>query len=64
MSGGAPARIRTSLTDREFLIDLFVNLFEVSGTEDSVRRALSADSRPDNGDFRSDVEMWLSHALR
>jgi hypothetical protein len=58
MSGGAPSRVRSSIADREFLLELFVNLFEVSGVEDSVR---AGDAR--SGDFRSDVEQWLSHAL-
>ena len=66
MEGGAPSRVRTSLTDRDFLTDLFVNLFEVAGAEESVRRALAqAHGRAsDDSDFRADVEIWLSHALR
>ena len=70
MSGGAPSRVRSSITDREFLVDLFVNLFEVSNAEESVRQALAerethppgADAR--GTDFRSDVERWLEHVLR
>lgn len=66
MSGGAPARVRTLLTDREFLVDLFVELFEVAGEEDSVRRALalSHDRPPVNDDFRADVDRWLSDVLQ
>lgn len=65
MSGGAPVRVRTALDDREFLVDLFVELFEVTGTEDSVRRQLpDADGRPGPGtDFRADVERWLERAI-
>lgn len=65
MSGGAPVRVRTTLGDREFLVDLFVELFEVTGTEDSVRRQLpDADGGPGTGaDFRADVERWLERAL-
>ena len=69
MSGGAPTRVRSSLDDRAFLVVCFVNLFEVTRAEDSVRRALAADSgpvRPANeldtakgNDFRIDVERWL-----
>ena len=39
MAGGAPRSVRSPL-DREFLVDLFVNLFEVTGSEDSVRAQL------------------------
>jgi len=42
MAGGAPSRVRSSIADREFLIDFFVELFEVTGTEASVRAQLSA----------------------
>lgn len=67
MSGGAPARVRTSLTDRTFLVEIFLHLFEVAGTEESVRSALARESpdavdaavSSDAGDFRSDVERWL-----
>ena len=40
MSGGAPTRVRSSIEDRSFLVDFFLNLFEVTHAEDSVRRAL------------------------
>jgi hypothetical protein len=68
MSGGAPSRVRSSIADRAFLVEIFVNLFEVTGTEDSVRdqiRDLPEDSAGAGGiDFRSDVERWLDRALR
>ena len=68
MSGGAPSRVRSAITDREFLIELFVNLFEVAGTEDSVREQIAggdAPGRPPAGsDFRNEVERWLDPALR
>jgi hypothetical protein len=74
MSGGAPTRVRSSLDDRAFLVECFVNLFEVTRTEDSVRRALAADGgpvRPTNeldtatgSDFRIDVERWLDLVMR
>jgi hypothetical protein len=66
MSGGAPTRVRSSIGDRAYLVDLFVNLFEVTGTEDSVRKALDARSPPeprDASDFRSDVELWMAGVL-
>jgi hypothetical protein len=69
-SGAAPSRVRSSLTDRGFLVDVFVNLFEVTGTEASIRRELSDQgARPpkatksEGTDFRSDVERWLEGVL-
>jgi hypothetical protein len=70
MSGGAPSRVRSSIADREFLVDLFVNLFEMTNAEESVREALAEretqphDRDPRGTDFRSDVERWLEHVLR
>ena len=71
MSGGAPSRVRCSIDDREFLVELFVNLFEVTAAEDSVRRDLAGHevAQPSHADaqgtdFRSDVERWLEHVLR
>ena len=67
MSGGAPWSVRSPM-DREFLVELFVNLFEVAGTEDSLREQLDAAAperaSPDGHDFRGDVERWLARALR
>jgi hypothetical protein len=70
MSGGAPSRARSSITDRAFLVDVFVNLFEVSGMEAAIREHSSAgpvagaDSADGQGlDFRGDVERWLTRAL-
>ncbi len=56
MAGGAPSRVRSSISDRAFLVDIFVELFEVSGAEYSVRRTLG---REPSGDFQHDVEDWL-----
>jgi hypothetical protein len=52
MSGPAPDRVRSSIGDREFLADVFVDLFE--GTS-----ALRAESP----DFRTDVVRWLDRVL-
>jgi hypothetical protein len=52
MSGPAPDRVRSSIGDREFLADVFVDLFE--GTT-----ALPVESP----DFRTDVVRWLDRAL-
>lgn len=59
-SGGAPSRVRASISDRTFLVELFVNLFEVTGNEESVRAAIS---RPSSADFQQDVEEWLRESL-
>ena len=70
MEGGAPTRVRCAIEGREFLIDLFVELFEVSGSEDSVREVIleRAGALPDESaggrDFRADVAAWLDLALR
>ena len=68
-SGAAPSRVRSSLTDRAFLVEVFLNLFEVAGAEESVRGQLRAgEHRPapadaDGRDFRNDVERWLDAAM-
>lgn len=56
MAGGAPSRVRSSIGDRTFLVEIFVELFEVTGTDGSVRDALGA---PPSADFQHDVERWL-----
>lgn len=64
MEGGAPSRVRTTIADRAFLTDLFVDLFEVTGAEDSVRAQLDPHHQPADGlDFRADVERWLAAAM-
>ncbi|NUR54198.1 MAG: hypothetical protein HOQ29_07115 [Acidobacteria bacterium] len=59
MAGVAPDRVRTSIGDREFLVDVFVELFEGTDAERSIRAAL----RSEGTDFRDDVERWLGHTL-
>lgn len=70
MAGGAPARVRSPIRDREFLVDVFVELFEVTSSEESVRAELTErgaqrldDSDVDGTDFKSDVRRWLAQAL-
>jgi hypothetical protein len=68
MSGGAPSRVRSSIADRGFLVAVFVELFEVTGAEDSVREQLeeksaSRETLPDGADFQTDVERWLDLAI-
>jgi hypothetical protein len=60
MAGGAPSRVRSSIDDRAFLVEMFVELFEVTGTEGSVRRS---PGRPASGDFQHEVEDWLAESL-
>jgi hypothetical protein len=59
-SGGAPSSVRSSISDRAFLVDFFVNLFEITGGEQSVRAAIR---RRASGDFQEDVEQWLAESL-
>ena len=70
MAGGAPTRVRSSIEDRAFLVDVFVNLFEVRAMESEIRRdlderaaGLAPDARLETDqkgmDFRIDVERWL-----
>jgi hypothetical protein len=56
MSGPAPDRVRSSIGDRGFLADVFVELFE--GTE---AQATIVDEP--TGDFRATVERWLERVL-
>jgi hypothetical protein len=62
LSGGAPTRVRSGMTDRAFLVNFFVNLFEVSGAEDSVHAALGRSAA--TVDFQQDVEEWLEKTLK
>jgi hypothetical protein len=69
MSGGAPSRLRTSIRDREFLVDTLVELFEVTHAEGSVLAQLPSSAqgalRSDDGiDFRNAVDQWLDQAMR
>jgi hypothetical protein len=72
MAGGAPTRVRSSIADRELLVDVFVNLFEVRAMEAVVRRELEAlgagsmarESTVEGTDFRDDVGHWLSLVAR
>jgi hypothetical protein len=76
MSGGAPGRVRSWINDRAFLVEFFVNLFEVTHSEASVHHALAAGDGATatsmdveleaikGRDFRMDVERWLDLAIR
>jgi hypothetical protein len=64
MAGGAPARVRSSIADRTFLVEFFVNLFEVIGAEASVRAAIAQPVRGSGHDFQHEVEDWLALAMK
>jgi hypothetical protein len=57
MSGPAPDRVRSSIGDRSFLADVFVELFEGTDAE----RAIAAGEPA--GDFRATIERWLDRVL-
>ncbi len=54
MAGAAPDRVRSSIGDRDFLADVFVEMFE--GTE-------AADGIGSGGDFRQHIVRWLDDVL-
>jgi len=56
--------VRSSIADRAFLVEFFVNLFEVTGAEASVRAAIGPRARAGGHDFRHDVEEWLAIAWK
>ena len=63
-SGDAPTRVRSSITDRAFLVEFFVDLFEVTGDG-----GISPDSHPRHvtsfdHDFQPEVEVWLATVLQ
>ena len=57
MSGPPPHRVRSSIGDREFLADVFVELFEGTDAEHALGRA----SR--HADFRAVIVQWLENVL-
>jgi hypothetical protein len=65
-AGSAPARVRTSIDDRPFLIDFFVSLFEGSDAEEGIRARWGGAGAQDAAgrDFRAEVERWLDQALQ
>lgn len=73
MSGPAPDKVRSSIGDREFLAEVFVELFEGTEAQPSIEAtggtaARGATDNTDNtdkpsADFRHDVERWLDAVL-
>ena len=59
MAGPPPDRVRASIGDREFLTDVFVDLFE--GTD--VEVDLKAEVKNAANDFRAVVAAWLERVL-
>lgn len=59
MAARAPGAVRTPIDDREFLTDVFVELFE--GIVDVGHHGAGAPEVAD--DFRQDVASWLEHVL-
>lgn len=59
MSGPAPDRVRSSIGDRGFLTDVFVELWEDTDAEAAIRAAEPGPSC----DFRATVAGWLERAL-
>ena len=75
MAGAPPVRVRSSIADRAFLVDVFVTLFEVRAMEAEIRRDLEelegelqvTHGPPDEtggSDFRVDIERWLQLVAR
>jgi hypothetical protein len=56
MSGPAPDAVRSSIGDRGFLADVFVELFEGTDAQDTIAGEPAAD-------FHASVERWLERVL-
>lgn len=66
MAGGAPDRVRTPIADRDFLADVFVDLYEGTPAERAIHRVVTpgrAASAAGGRDFRSEVSHWLDRVL-
>jgi hypothetical protein len=57
MAGPPPERVRSSIGDREFLADVFVELFEGTDAERALGR------QPRDADFRAVIVAWLDDVL-
>jgi AcrR family transcriptional regulator len=60
MDGAPPARVKTSIGDRAFLADVFVELFEGTAAEAALGEARRSAA---GGDFRNLVVGWLERVL-
>jgi hypothetical protein len=61
MAGHAPDRVRTSIADREFLAEIFVELFEGTPAQGSIHATEDPGGR--GSDFHADVVQWLTRVL-
>jgi len=61
MSGPPPDRVRSTIGDRDFLADVFVELFEGADAERALTTVRAAHGS--NGDFRAVVVHWLEDVL-
>jgi hypothetical protein len=61
MGGAPPDRVRTTITDRDFLADVFVEMFEGTPAQAEIE---ASEHQPGQGsDFHADVVRWLGRAL-
>jgi hypothetical protein len=58
MAGSAPDRVRTAITDREFLADVFVEMFEDTPAQRSIHSLVGR-----SPDFRTEIALWLDEVL-
>jgi hypothetical protein len=66
MAGGAPDRVRTPIADRDFLADVFVDLYEGTPAERAIHRLVThgrGASAAGGRDFRREVSLWLDRVL-
>jgi hypothetical protein len=61
MAGGVPDRICTTITDRAYLTDIFVDMYEGTPSQASIHSAGHA--AVSGMDFRADVALWLDRVL-
>ena len=67
MAGGVPTLVRSSLADRAFLVEVFVDLFEGTPVESELRETLGpgdAADAADGRDFQTEVERCLGQVMR
>ena len=65
MAGPPPDRVRSSIGDRDFLADVFVELFEGADAETALSAASASTGQAvdGHGDFRAVVVQWLDRVL-
>ena len=63
MAGAVPDRVRSSIGDREFLADVFVELFEGTEAEPVISAECDVPGTHGASDFRTAVVIWLDRVL-